>query len=233
MNDRTYSIRILKGKPYQENTEINLLPGNLLIGRTWGNYKPDISFTSAHISKKHALITCTNTGIYITDLSGKNGTQVNGQVIDRHEPFALHTGDVIDLAQGSVFFSLQNSNTSNAELQDEDTGDLNTPADSKQNSSSLIIDPNRREIVLDGQHLCTYGKDIELLFFLYENRDKAVSYCEIKRRIWYDRSLNQENLIPDVGNDEVIALVYRLRKRLRTCGSCIVSIPRYGYRLDV
>jgi DNA-binding winged helix-turn-helix (wHTH) protein len=37
----------------------------------------------------------------------------------------------------------------------------------------------------------------------------------------------------DVGNDEISSLVYRIRKRLSNYSGLIVTIPHYGYSLDL
>ncbi|MHB9093729.1 MAG: winged helix-turn-helix domain-containing protein, partial [Eubacteriales bacterium] len=97
----------------------------------------------------------------------------------------------------------------------------------------LAVNLGRREILIDGKPLHLFGKDLDLLLLLYRNRNNAVSYNEIKAVVWPERLHNGADNIPDVGSDEITALVYRLRKRLGRYGQCVISVPRFGYMLDM
>jgi len=86
---------------------------------------------------------------------------------------------------------------------------------------------------MDGKELQLYGKDMDLLMLLYQNMDRAVSYTEIKKDVWPERLFEDSDGVPDVGGDEISALVYRLRKRMGRHGELIKNVPRYGYILDL
>lgn len=219
------------GDPYNVNSEINLNLSKLMIGRPWKTSHPDIAFTNPQISRSHALIKHENDHYVLIDLDSKHGTKVNNISLQPHHPHTLYHGDSIDLAKGAALISFKGIHDS----EDATTVDLVTFNTSRPVSShsGLEIDLQRREIVLNGQPLLLSGKDMELLLELYINRNKAVSYDVIRAKVWPERITSHNSGIPDVGSDEINALVYRLRKRLGTCGSLIVTIPRFGYRLDL
>lgn len=87
--------------------------------------------------------------------------------------------------------------------------------------------------MIDGCPLLLSGKHTELLIMLYQKRNQAVSYDEIKVKIWPERITDESQKAPDVGRDEINALIYRLRKKLGSYGERIVTVSRYGYMLDL
>ncbi|MDH7579025.1 MAG: FHA domain-containing protein [Bacillota bacterium] len=220
---------IEKGEPYESGYRIQLPSKEILIGRSWGPYKPDLPFTSLYISKKHALLYYRNGQIILRDLASKHGTQVNGCILEPDFPYALRNGDEISLARGEAI--LRVDNFGDAESGETVDFDNFSSAIAETTSCTLVINLERREILLDGQQLYLFGKDLELLLLLYRNKNKAVSYNDIRFNVWPERPLT--NNVPDVGNDEINALVYRLRKRLGKYGQRIITIPRYGYMLDL
>ncbi len=221
---------IEKGEPYENNKTIGFTKNELILGRQWFNNEPDIAFSSPYISRRHAVINHENNEYIITDLMSKSGTQVNGFTLSR-EPYVLRDGDRISLAREEAVLLFTN-------MYEKDLGhtldysNLFTLQADKP-SVGLAINLERREVMIDGVPLYLSTKDIDLLMLLYEKVNQAVSYDEIKIHIWPERMLNDTNTIPDVGRDEINALVYRLRKRLGKHGERIITIPRYGYMLDL
>lgn len=98
--------------------------------------------------------------------------------------------------------------------------------------SGLTVNVVRREVLVDGVKIHLTSKDTELFLLLYHKANSAVSYTEIKVNVWAER-LTNESEQPDVGREEINTLVYRLRKKLGKYGQCIISVPRYGYMLDL
>jgi DNA-binding winged helix-turn-helix (wHTH) protein len=96
----------------------------------------------------------------------------------------------------------------------------------------VILDQERREVIVDGQPMTLSGKLYELLEMLYENQGQAVSTHDIKKAVWQERGLGVDGM-PLVTNDEVTTLIYRLRKRLGPHGDLIRTVPGYGYMLDL
>ncbi|MFJ7698790.1 helix-turn-helix domain-containing protein [Lysinibacillus fusiformis] len=76
------------------------------------------------------------------------------------------------------------------------------------------------------------SKDTGLFWLLHKKRGCTVSYDEIKINVWPERILHKSEK-PDVRREEINMLVYRLRKKLGKYGQSIVSVPRYGYMLDI
>lgn len=222
------TLIIEKGEPLEKGSSIKLPPKEILLGRTWETNRPDVSFSSPYISKKHAMIDYKNDLFTITDLASKHGTAVNGTAIKPNHPYILKNGDQISLSKDEailIFNGAPGGETS-------DFFDLK-PKFSGPAQDSLSINQERREILIDGKVLYLSGKDMELLLYLHRNRCKAVSYNEIKTEIWPERLPGSAGGVPDVGADEITALIYRLRKKLGKHGHRIVTVPRFGYMLDM
>jgi len=83
----------------------------VLVGRTYGSIKADISFDNDHISKTHAKITIKNNVCFIHDQGSKFGTfitspGINNQRLDKI-PTELQLGDVIILGKTGIELELQ------------------------------------------------------------------------------------------------------------------------------
>ncbi|MGC4379294.1 FHA domain-containing protein [Fictibacillus sp. Mic-4] len=220
-------LRVDKGEPYKNGELIELANGPTIIGRSGSTSEADLPFSSPYISRKHASINVQAGQITLTDLKSKHGTLLNGQVLEQNRPYPLNHNDKIMLAKGIVLLHFVDS--SELERTMEFTNPFALP---KLKPSGLIIDIEKRQIILDGNRVFLSGKHTDLLFLLYEHRNQAVSYDQIKINIWPERLITGCST-PDVGKDEINALVYRLRKKLGKYGEHIISIPRYGYMLDI
>lgn len=224
-----YFLVVDNGDPHKKGTEIELLMGQTLVGRPWQNYFPDVAFSSPHVSKRHIMINCADTSASIQDLGSKHGTAVNGRILEPGVPLLVSHGDIITLARGAV--RLEFCDVFAAEK--GETVDLCTLTQNvPRQYGNLLIDPDRREVRLGSEILNLTGKEIELLLLLHERCNQALSYSDIKFRVWPERAVDGEN-VPDVSAEEISALVYRLRKRLGEFGAKIVNIPRFGYRMDL
>lgn len=217
------------GEPHLKDTEFNLTAQELVLGRPWQDHQPDIPFSNLLISKYHArIISIGNNNFAIIDLSSKHGTMLNGSTLIPERQFTLKHGDEISLARGAVklrFILYLDSITENT-LELDYSEELQTTSE-----NGLVIDINKRIIMIDGRPTGVSGKDVDLLLLLYKNKNKAVTYDEIRRQIWPERSLSSDGF-PDVDTSEITALVYRLRKRLEPYQKSIVTLPRFGYRFD-
>lgn len=222
------TLIVEKGEPLEKGSSIKLPPKEILLGRTWETNRPDISFSSPYISKKHAMIDYKNGLFTVTDLASKHGTAVNGTGIIPNHPYILKNGDQISLSKDEAILIFNGA----PEEETSDFFDLK-PKFSGPAQDSLSINQERREILIDGKVLYLSGKDMELLLYLHRNRCKAVSYNEIKTGIWPERPPGSAGGVPDVGADEITALIYRLRKKLGKHGHRIVTVPRFGYMLDM
>lgn len=239
MKEAGVFLVIEKGEPFQYNDTIVISKKEYVLGRKWKDHDPDISFSSLYISRKHAVISYIDNQYVIVDLNSKSGTQVNGQPVS-NKPRVLKDGDRINLAMEEAVMVFHNTYEKDLEHTLElklpliaDAERLLSDKQTVEKTQGLFIHLGRREVLIDGLPLFLSGKDVDLLMFLYEQRNQAVSYDDIKIRIWPERLTHTSGEVPDVGRDEVNALVYRLRKKLGKYGQCIVTIPRYGYMLDL
>jgi DNA-binding winged helix-turn-helix (wHTH) protein len=223
-------LRIEKGDPFNEGERIPLSEGELLIGRIGKENTPDITFSSPYISRRHAIIHLESNQATIMDVKSKHGVQVNGYDLKPNKPYVVRNSDKISLAKGVVLLTFINNN----EIELERTMEFTSPFVYKQSGiSGLVVQPERRTVLLDGSPVSLSGKHTELLIVLYQNKNQAVSYDELRLKVWPERMMGEHQGIPDVGRDEINALVYRLRKRLGKYGEKIVTVPRYGYMLDI
>lgn len=232
MKDSLY-IRIEAGDPYDTGSLMPLKPEGetLTFGRSSHTNETDVSFISPYVSRMHAEIYLEDGITFIRDLDSKHGTALNNNLLEPNMPKRLQSGDVISLAKGVVLLTYLNTQAEETDLTMEFTSPIE-PTET-QIMSGLHIIPERRQISIDGVPLFLSGKHTDLLVFLYRKKNQAVSSDEIKIHIWPERMVAGSNEVPDVGNDEINALVYRLRKKLGPYGDSIITVPRYGYMLQI
>lgn len=232
---------IKKGDSNQTTVKKFITETECTIGRRGATYQPDLSFTSLFISRQHAVIRQEKDQYVLYDLNSKHGTEVNGQPL-QNAPHLLQYGDRITLAKGEaefIFFTLENELDVTREFTRPLVANKDQVAEQIETTpvntavKGLSINVERREILLDGVRLYLSGKDIDLLMLMYEHVNQAVSYDEMKVHVWPERTSTEVDGLPDVGRAEINALVYRLRKRLGEYGDKIITIPRYGYMLDL
>lgn len=216
---------IEKGEPRNKLKRIQIESERIVIGRPYAGEKPDIEFDSPYVSRKHAAITFNGESFVIEDLNSKHGTQINGVEIKPNHPQPINHDDQIVIARGIVVLIYK-------VLKEFDDRTI-TMTNIFSNPVGLIsIDLDKRKVSVEGQTLNFSGKEKELLLLLYCSRNKAVSYDEIREGLWPERKIDGE-AIPEVGNDEINALVYRLRKRLGKGAEQVITVPRYGIMLKM
>ena len=229
MSIQNVYLSIKQGETATKQNRIPIYYKETLLGRMSGNDFPDIPFTSQYISRKHALIRFDKENFTIVDLMSKHGTQVNHIFIEKNKPFFLRDGDSISLANGAAVLVFHNPSERNL----GDTLDMPLVIDKHLNDfNGLTVNVVKREILIDGVRIHLTSKDTELFLLLYQRANSAVSYNEIKINVWSER-ITKDIDEPDVGREEINTLLYRLRKKLGKYGQRIVSVPRYGYMLDL
>ncbi len=219
---------INKGDPDQVFSRTYITGDEFVIGRRGSKIQPDLAFSSLYISRKHAIIRRVDDHYQISDEISRHGTEVNGVSI-RKAPHILRHGDRISLAGGVVelvFYADEN--------EDDITREIYLPKEVQDNPEArFVIHAERRELIIDGVRFQLTGKYMDLFLALYHRKNEAVSYDELKASVWPERMSNQDEDVPGVEQYEINALVYRLRKRLGKYGQFIVTIPRYGYMLEI
>jgi len=222
---------IKKGDMFEKGSIVPLPDGTLCIGRAWEENEPDIPFTSPFVSKKHAEIKFNDDSAVLTDTMSKHGTSVNGNRIGANVPYQLQDGDEISLARGEVAFLFYSAGQGDIGVTRDFSGKSSQLFKTNDPLKGMIINEERHQVFIDGKPVKLAGKDMQLLLLLYHNRQKAVSYNEIKSAVWPERM--SIDGVPDVGNEEIAVLVHRVRRKIGQHGSRIVSLTKYGYMLEL
>jgi DNA-binding response OmpR family regulator len=206
-----------KGSPYCKRESFVLTEGCFLIGRAWENFRPDLAFMSAYISRNHAELVCEGGMIILTDHS-RHGTTINGVVLEKDKGYQLNHGDIIGLAGNEVVLSFY------LETCPEETL---TKAPLKE--TNIVLDDAKREVFLEGIPVELTGNLYTLFNLLYKNRGRVVDNLTIKQTVWPERQLDEGG--PLVGNEEVVVLIRRLRLKLGDNADLISNKRGYGYLL--
>jgi hypothetical protein len=220
-----------KGEPYGVGEALPLLRGKVLLGRASPDDQVDLSFHSPYISRRHAKIELKDGFYYLIDLESRHGTRVNDKQLVPGEACEIRHRDRISLARDEVVLTFSTAAPAGGETWDYPESQPELPV-ARKPDSLLVLDQERREVILDGKPLTLSGKLYELLQLLYQNQGRAVDARDIKGEVWPERG-SGANSMPLVTNEEVTTLVYRLRQRLEPYSNLIRTVPGYGYMLDV
>ena len=90
---------------------------------------------------------------------------------------------------------------------------------------SLKIDPDAREVSVDGASIPLSRKEYDLLIYLANNDNISLSRDQILEYVWGYDYLGSSNTVDTHIN--------RLRSKLGKCGSYIATLRGYGYRFEV
>ena len=197
----------------------------------------DIVIDITLVSRRHAQIVYHDEAFFATDLGSRNGTFVNGDLLQPGEERSLSHGDVLSFADDQVTLRFQ-------ETWDSALLGRTTPAGSAVGSTDtatlgsarisvhteLSIDSDSRQLWIKGgqlPHPLSSG-EFDLLVVLYERRGTAVASEQLVA------ALLPESLDPSAANEEIDTRIRQLRLRLEqipTDPKLIVTLPGYGYIL--
>jgi hypothetical protein len=182
----------------------------------------EIMIPSRQVSRKHARITITESGVTIEDLGSKNGTHLNGNMLSN--PAVLKDGDLIQIAFAQQFIYLSSDATMPLEM-----GTL--PGADASQAGLLRLDKSSRQVWIGDEEIIPplSVSQFQLLEILYENQGRVVARKEIIAEIW-----GAENAV-DVSEQALDALIRRLRDRLAATDPdhpFITTIRGHGLRLD-
>lgn len=104
-----------RGKPYP------ITGDQCLLGRLPSCDVYDLFLDSPRVSRQHSRITAENGQFYIDDLGSRNGTRLNGALIEARTP--VHDGDRIQIGEFEFGFYTSNLTATNVTLED-----IHTPA---------------------------------------------------------------------------------------------------------
>lgn len=190
------------------------IEADLILGR---DATCDIVIPMRQVSRQHMRIHPTPNGIQIEDLGSKNGTYLNGLLLQ--EPALLNDGDEVQvsLAQHFVFLS----------------------SDATMPLEGLPLDMQKRRLRVDlgARRVWILEKEIDpplsasqfnLLQILYEQPGEVVSRSEVIDAVWGQAA-------EGVSEQALDALVRRLRDRIAEVDSdreYIVTVRGHGLRMD-
>ncbi len=203
---------IEKGNSYEKGTYLSLQENKIVVGRSTVSFIPEVNFDNLLISRRHCSIGKCNGSWLLSDLGSKHGTTLNGQPILPFSEHILSHGDKIGLAAGVVVFRIVFA----GEVENTMELDKTQPTkviDGSQAALPVTVDLQKMTLLVNNQEVPLSGKEWLLLEILHRNRNRFVSYEEIKKVVWAERG-PLDNNSHDVGVDEINVLIYRLRRKL-------------------
>lgn len=216
-----------RGEPYEAGTRIELLDGEVYLGRSSLDQQVDVSFSNQLISRKHCYIVHNEDDVILCDLGSKHGTMINGKAITPYEKYVLHTGDTISLSMGIAAIRIVSAS------KNEETMDLSqTQSMSLRKNTSIAVECAKWECHIDGQLVSLTEKEWRFFKLLYDHANTVVTYDEIRAAVWPERILGGSAL-PDAGIDEINVLIYRVRKKLGIRAEMLKAMRARGYVLKL
>ncbi|MBN2549999.1 MAG: FHA domain-containing protein [Anaerolineales bacterium] len=211
---------------------------NLLVGR---ETSCDLVIADRQVSRHHACFIVSPEGIFIEDLDSKNGTYVNGQLIDGKT--MLQDGDIVQTALVQKFVFLSSDATlplEQVEAEIRNDSAFFEQAVGGAAAGRLRLDKRSRRVWVSVQQGDQSYTEIEvvpplsvsqfrLLELLYEKPGRVVSRRDLVTAIW------EEKQAYDVSEQALDALVRRLRDRITSIDKTheyIITVRGHGLRLD-
>ncbi len=179
----------------------------------------DIVIDLPVVSRRHAQISYHDGAFFVTDLESRNGTYVNGKLLQPQEEVSLAHEDWIGFADDQVILYFQESSGSGALGSDRTTS-----------HTDLTLDPVLKQVWVRGNQMSPPlpQEQFDVLSVLYESRGSAVRNQEVADGLFPHGSDEV-----DV-NEEVERCIRQLRIRMEMSPSnpqLIVTLPGYGYIL--
>ncbi len=203
-----------------------------LLGQRW-NIKSEIHVgrdpdceivvPDRQVSRVHAKFSYQKNGVLLEDMGSKNGTYLNGTLID--DSVVLEEGDIVQIALVQSFFFLSSDATMPLDR------DILPEPQSIKNQKKLYLDFRSRRVWLGGIEILPplSMPQFRLLHTLNEQQGKVVSRSDLISIIWGD-----EKAI-GVSEQALDALVRRLRDRLAVFDpehDYLVTVRGHGIRLE-
>lgn len=182
-----------------------LVQSNTLIGRIAPENNPHILLQDDYVSRQHAEI-CHLHGCYmLRDIGSVNGTELDGQRLERDKQYPLKNNSKIGLGivmgQPRVVLRFKEAHaTIRAPVGDGEDISL---------SNRVKIDEKRKEVSIDNQVVTLSKHEYALILLLYHKAGKICSKDEVVSAIWPNVSVL--GVISDATIDQ---LIYRLRKKI-------------------
>ncbi len=174
-------------------------------------------------SRQHAEIYFVDNGYQIRDLGSKNGVYVRGERLEADGRVWLNDGDEVQFASTRFRFQDPSATVTAPAL-------MAVAAPGER--SGLRVDMATRQVFVDGVVLDPplSVKQFDLLWYLYENRGRAVSKDEIALNVWSESE-------GDTYDANIDRMVSRVRNRIEPGESeearFIATVRGYGYQMLV
>jgi DNA-binding winged helix-turn-helix (wHTH) protein len=211
-----YPILVAQSGPL--NGERYTINASLVVGR---EDTCDIVIPSRQVSRVHARLTQTVSGIELEDLTSKNGTHCNGKLIEG--PTLLQDGDIIQIALAQQFLYLSSDATMPLESE---------PLEFIQpHPHHLRLDARSRRVWIGQEEVLPplSVSQFSLLELLYNHQGRVVERKTLIGSVW-----GEEDAV-GVSEQALDALIRRLRDRLAAVNpthTYIVTVRGHGLRLD-
>lgn len=176
-----------------------------------------IVLADPYASRRHAEILRIGEGYKVRDLESKNGVYVQGRRLESGASAWLTEGDEVQFASTRFRFH-------------DPSATVTAPALMAVEEPALRVDPAARQVYVDGVMLepPLSKKQFELLWFLYQNRGRAVSKDEIALHVWPESA-------GDIYDANIDRMVSRVRSRIEPPDAeeprFIETVRGYGYKL--
>jgi predicted component of type VI protein secretion system len=172
------------------------------------------------VSRLHARLTLTPSGIQLEDLGSKNGTFSNGELVI--DPVILTDGDEVQVAMVQTFIYLSSDATMPLET-------AMKPAHLK--SRRLRIDMRSRRVWVRGAEVIPplSVPQFKVLQILNENPGEVVSRQDLISQVWSDE------VSQGVSDQALDALIRRLRDRVAMIDpdhEYLVTVRGFGFRIN-
>lgn len=218
MSSTNSELPVLIGQSGILNGHRWLIKDTLTIGR---DVECDVVIPDRQVSRFHARLIPERTGITLEDLGSKNGTFLNGKIIDNLA--VLQDGDIVAIALVQNFTFL----SSDATMPMLDAVTVSVTA----SQGRLKLDYRSRRVWIGNHEIIPplSVPQFHLLQILYEQQDKVVPRQDLILAIW-----GAEDAI-GISEQAMDALVRRLRDRLAsidTSHNYIVTVRGHGLRLE-
>ncbi len=197
-----------QGKEYELTGEVTA------VGRV---ATAQIVLADSFASRQHGEIYRIDNGYQIRDLGSKNGVYVRGERLGPDGRVWLNDGDEVQFASTRFRFH-------------DPSATVTAPSLMAVREPGLRVERATRQVYVDGVALDPplSVKQFDLLWYLYENRGRAVSKDEIALQVWSESE-------GDTYDANIDRMVSRVRSRIEAGESeearFITTVRGYGYQL--
>lgn len=217
MESSSSDLPVLIGQTGILNGQRWLIKGELTIGR---EVDCTVVIADRQVSRYHARLSQSAQGMLLEDLGSKNGTYLNGKVVEA--PVYLQDGDILAVALVQNFVYL--------------SSDATMPMDSPmpmphEHVGQLRLDARSRRVWIGQREVLPplSAPQFRMLQVLYDQEGRVVSRQDLILAVWGD----EEAL--GISEQAMDALVRRLRDRLASLdpkNPYIVTVRGHGLRLE-